>query len=212
MEDVRYLNTDFECLHVVAYLDFSDSLLESVESRRRLMKLGLFQHVPTAYEVQERLTRLLFRLKPSLMESLAPTLAEIRKHEVIGFQFRTGGHVANYEEDTVFIRMNRLDSVYRVLHNVSQANHFRHPYLYLSTDSAKVVRQFKMDRKYPLIMYEKYPIGHSSRVRDGNDDTIFRAVSDIYLLSQCNAIITTYTSSFGDLARMLSYSDSKTII
>lgn len=146
------------------------------------------------------------------MESLAPTLAEIRKHQVIGFQFRTGGHVANYEEDTVFIRMNRLDSVYRVLRNVSQANHFRHPYLYLSTDSTKVVRQFKMDRKYPLIMYEKYPIGHSSRVRDGNDDTIFRAVSDIYLLSQCNAIITTYTSSFGDLARMLSYSDSKTII
>ena len=176
------------------------------------MKLGLFQSIPTIREVQEQITRLLFKLKPSILNELSPTLAEIRKHQVIGLQFRTGGHVANYQEQTVFIRMERLNSIYQVLGNVSRANHFSHPYVFLSTDSTQVANLFKKNKKYPLILYEKYPIGHSCRYRYGNDNTILRAVSDIYLLSQCNAIITTFTSSFGDLANMLSYSKSKTIV
>lgn len=203
IDDPSYLRSIFDCIKLSAVLDFSDALLKEPGSLHRFVELGLFSKDPTVDQVKKLVSRFLFQLKPSLVESVEPMLSQFEGRSVIGLQLRTGGKLANYKEDTTFITLNDMERVCGVIDDCMSRRGFHDPHLFLSTDSNQVVELFR-NGTYPLLVSDQFTIGHSSRARKGSSESIYRAVTDMLLLSKCDALITTKGSSFGDQASLLS--------
>ena len=85
--------------------------------------------------------------------------------------------------------------------------------IFLATDSKEVYTLLSRKYRLPIIMASYYSVGHSAELRGyGNIDYINRAMIDLQVLSNCDYLLTTFTSSFGNTASYLSHSLNKIIM
>ena len=200
-----------DCMNVSPYLDFVHDLMKHDSVREQLVELGLFETEPTTIQVRQLLTRCLFRLNDSLLEKSSSVLRQFNNHTSIGMQIRTGGKMANYKEDTTFFSEEKLDRIFTVIDGYVKEFQDK-MVLFISTDSNEVLSVLKQRYSFPILTSNYYSIGHSTSLRGGVTETFYRALIDIRVLANCDHLLTTYTSSFGNTASYLSHSLNKYIL
>ena len=189
--------------------------MQRPENGKKLVTLGLFNSVPTADEVSHFMSLLLFRLNGAL-RSEAETAFSRYPHPLLGLQIRTGGSSANTHERVVFFTLDKVNSILSFVDSFVKNNQLSNVTLFLSTDSDEMAHAIRRKSKYSVISLNAYSIGHSSPQRNRNrrslSGSLKRAVMDIYLLSKCDYLITTRSSSFGRTAHYLSSSTRKQLM
>lgn len=129
----------------------------------------------------------------------------------IGVQIRMGGHLSNLN-DATFMNMNRVD---RVIEEVKGMIVGQGPSIvFVSTDSPSVLDylQTKLSDVVRIQHLKEYQIGHSATItgKNGNsqlwEEATKRAIVDLMILKECDRLIVTRDSSFGDLAIALQQS------
>ena len=186
--------------------DLTYSLLSRNNTRERLVTLGLFKTLPSVDEVIQLFTETLFRPNLELRTYIDNFLKDMNALPSIGVQIRTGGKMANVEEENCFFSNETL---YRVIDKINEviSEHDIFDYnLFLSTDSYFVLAAMKEYFPQLLFTSSKYEVGHTSLARNGYKTYAERAIIDLSLLSQCTYLIFTEFSSYGKLSSVLSHS------
>lgn len=201
-----------KCIIASSYLDFIDTQLKINGTSKKLVDLGLFDDEPKPIQVRQLLSRALFRLNDELLTKSDDVFQEIRNRTSIGVQIRTGGKMANAEEDTIFFSPDKMYRVYAILNSLIEGIK-DDVVIYLSTDSNRVVALLKNELHVPVVVAKYYKPSHSTLLRSGDHvQGLNRGVIDLKVLSQCDYLLTTFTSSFGNLASYLSHSLNKVIM
>ena len=201
------------CIRTSDFMDVTWRMMEIPENANKLVKMGLFDSTPSNEEVSHLISLVLFRLKDSLRKQADAFFSEYPRPR-LGLQVRTGGTVSNTHEESLFYSLEKVDPIMSFVKSFAQNNTLSNVTLFLSTDSNQMVNAIREKSPFPIVMLNAYSIGHSSPLRNGNSlsSSLKRAVMDIYLLSKCDYLITTRSSSFGDTAAFLSSSPFKQIM
>ena len=198
------------CTIGIAYIDSSSMLLNSNSTMERFVQLGLFPYTPTIRQITRLLSRGLFKPIAPILSYASDLLKSLRQYTSLGIQIRTGGSLSNDADVTVFFSEATLPRVYQLVKDVVNNENLTNVIIFLSTDSNRVIYQSKFHFAFPIVTADKYKIGHSNSLRGRvSTSAIERALVDVYVLSNCDFLFTTSTSSFGDLASDLSHSEKK---
>lgn len=193
-------------------MDFIEDQLEIKGAGKKLVDLGLFDDEPKPIQIRQLLSRALFRLNDELLTKSADVFQEIRNRTSIGVQIRTGGKLANDKEDSIFFSSDKMYRVYAILNTLIEGIN-EDVVIYLSTDSNRVVALLKNEMHVPVVVAKYYKPSHSTEYRSEDYlQGLYRGVIDLKVLSQCNFLLTTFTSSFGNLASYLSHSLNKVVM
>lgn len=200
------------CIFVSPYADTVTQLLKKPTVGQKLVDLGLFDAPPTDVQVRQLFTRALFRLNDNLLQKSSSVINRFKNRTSIGLQIRTGGQLANHKEDTIFFSLDKMYRVYSILDTLLEGIH-EEVVIFLATDSKEIYKLLSSKYHLPIIMASYYSVGHSADLRGyGNIDYINRAMIDLQVLSNCDYLLTTFTSSFGNTASYLSHSLNKIIM
>lgn len=201
------------CIRTNDYMDVTWRMMEIPANVEKLVTMGLFDSIPSNEEVSHLFSLVLFRLNDSLRNQTDVLFSEY-PHPLLGLQIRTGGRISNTPEESLFYSLDKVDPVLAFVHSFVLNNTLANVTLFLSTDSNAMVQAIKEKSPFPVVTLNAYSIGHSSPLRNPNSlsSSLKRAVMDIYVLSKCDSLITTRSSSFGDTAAFLSSSPIKQII
>ena len=201
------------CIQTSDYMDVTWRMMEIPGNAEKLVKMGLFDSTPSNEEVSHLLSLVLFQLNDTLRDQ-ADTIFSKYPHPLLGLQIRTGGTVSNTHEESLFYSLDKVDPIMSFVSSFARNNTLSNVTLFLSTDSNAMIQAIKEKSSYPIVMLDVYSIGHSSPMRNHNSlsSSLKRAVMDIYLLSKCDYLITTRSSSFGDTAAFLSSTPFKQIM
>ena len=196
------------------YFDFIDVLTSKQRIREILVELELFDKEPASIQVKQLLVRSLFMLNSNILYQVSTITQQFQNATSIGIQIRTGGSLANNQEQSAFFTQEKLFRIHTIVTQLlnSEKAVKGEFVLFLSSDSEQVISSFRKQFKHRIVVTDFYRIGHSSRLRGGTRETFFRAVMDIQILSQCDYLLTTYTSSFGNAASYLSHSMNKLLL
>lgn len=197
-----------QCMLLSPYLDYVNDLMSHPSVRSRLVHLGLFETEPTTLQVRQLLTRSLFRLTTNLIQKSSSVIDDLGNRTSIGLQIRTGGKLANHPEDTAFFTEDTLDRIVDTVESIIQTISGE-VVLFLSTDSNKVYHKLREAFSVPIVVTRYYVIGHSSYIRGGTQENLYRALIDLRVLAYCDYLVTTFTSSFGSTASYLSHSSNQ---
>ena len=148
--------------------------------------------------LQYYLSKFFFRPKPYIV-SYGNSIISKMNGTKVGIQLRFGGSSAYSKEQFHFLEPDNLDSLINKTKSILDKINTQYT-VFLSTDSY-LGKHVISSLNVPYLTAEKYQVGHTGREKLEN---LQRAITDLYILSKCNVIITTWYSSFGDLARLLS--------
>ena len=201
------------CMRTNDYMDVTWRMMEIPANAEKLVAMGLFDSTPSSEEVSHLFSLVLFRLNDSLRNQTDVLFSDY-PHPLLGLQIRTGGRVSNTPEESLFYSLDKVDPILEFVHSFALNNTLANVTLFLSTDSNAMVQAIKEKSPYPVVTLNAYSIGHSSPLRNPGSlsSSLKRAVMDIYMLSKCDSLITTRSSSFGDTASFLSSSPTKQIM
>lgn len=193
--------------------DISDPtpfIMRLSENGKKLVEMGLFDSIPTSDEVSHFISLVVFRLNSQLQMEADEAFSHY-PHPLLGFQIRTGGSSANTHERVIFNSVNDTDAMISFVDTFVRDKAILNATIFLSTDSNEMVQAIRQQGKYRVITLDAYTIGHSSPRRNEKttSSSLKRAVMDLYLLSKCDALITSESSSFGRTAYYLSSSSKK---
>ena len=156
-----------------------------------------------------QVARLLLTPNAEITQTIMGNLKRFEKRPVIGVQLRMGGSLSKTTEHHNFLDMSSLSFVEREIEyalkflNVKK----RDVTLFVTTDSLIIRnRMLAMYMDMNPIIANGYSVGHSStHFVWGNSHVIYlnRAIMDLILLSQCDYILYTQRSSYGQLAMRL---------
>ena len=191
-------------------------------------KLKLIGFLPSAstvgvYERMREIHSILYRLllNPSFeLCSVVNSYTRLfkEKHSIC-VQIRMGGNMSN-TKDGSFMNMTRVMGVVSELKKLLSLRNDSKAILFISADSSSTVDFFKESlHDIRIISVKEYSIGHSATAFGirGNkqqwEQATKRAIVDLMILKECDHLIITRGSSFGDLAADLqqSYSLSVTL-
>ena len=121
----------------------------------------------------------------------------------MGLQLRFGGKIAEFQEGFKFIKEENIGRVVDFINKKLQSvNNYT---FYLSSDSKKAPKLLA-PLNASFVMADAFEIGHT---RGKNLKFMERAILDLYVLSKCDILFTTWFSTYGNFARDLS--DSRRI-
>ena len=178
----------------------------------KLREIGFLPSYPSdanhgnAYrEIHDILYRLLLNPSFPLCTVVNQYTTQFTHSYSIGIQIRMGGHLSNLN-DASFMNTSRVDRVIEEVKGmtVEQGSCI----VFVSTDSPFVLdyMQSKLSGIVKVLHLKEYQIGHSATItgRNGNnqlwEEATKRAIVDLMILKECDRLIVTSGSSFGDLA------------
>ena len=144
------------------------------------------------------ISEFLFRPKPYIIRYGNSILSNMKGLKV-GIQLRFGGGIASTNENYTFLNPNRMDIIIRLITNVIPPKRTACS-VFLSSDSPAAQKMLS-PLNLPILTAEKFQIGHTNR---NNYSYYERAITDLYILSNCDILFNTYWSSFGQIAKDLS--------
>lgn len=157
-------------------------------------------------DIQRILYRLL--LNPTLqLQSMIATFrtTHFTKQNVFAIQIRMGGYLSDTAEPMEMMSQSELQALPPVIENAMQSWNFSagNTVLFISSDSSfaeHYIRQ-QLGSQYTVVASNTFHRGHTTGVPDGI--TVKRALIDIFLLSDSDALLYCRNSGFGTIARLM---------
>ena len=185
-------------------------------NRRLLIESGIM----TANETWEEYRRMIFRtlLRPN--KEVRNAIREMNNvvHQrlfSIGVHIRTGGLLANYCESTSMIDNKTLETVPRRIDALCKrlTDKPKDVVVFVSSDSDRAIAYLKkhLHPDYLIVASSKYARGHTTSNRVPTD-TVKGALLDMFVLADCDALLTTRRSGFSLIAGQLSSSSVRAVI
>ena len=185
-------------------------------NRRFLIESGIM----TANETWEEYRRMIFRtlLRPN--KEVRNAIREMNNvvHQrlfSIGVHIRTGGLLANYCESTSMIDNKTLETVPRRIDALCKrlTDKPKDVVVFVSSDSDRAIAYLKkhLHPDYLIVASSKYARGHTTSNRVPTD-TVKGALLDMFVLADCDALLTTKRSGFSMIASEMSSSSVRAVI
>ena len=130
------------CIWTDDIADMTERMTQYPENGRKLMRLGLFDSVPTFGEVAHFTSVLLFRLH-TVLHGQADAAFSRFPHPLLGLQVRMGGSSANTHEEVVFCTLDKVDSILSYVDSFVKKNQISNVTLFLSTDSDEMAQAIR---------------------------------------------------------------------
>ena len=185
-------------------------------NRRLLIESGIM----TANETWEEYRRMIFRtlLRPS--KEVRNAIREMNSvvHQrlfSIGVHIRTGGLLANDCEGTSMVDNKTLESVPHRIEALRErlTDKPKDVVVFVSSDSDRAIAYLKrnLHPDYRIVTSSKYARGHTTNARISTDK-VKGALLDVFVLADCDALLTTKGSGFSMIANEMSSSSVRAVI
>ena len=185
-------------------------------NRRLLIESGIM----TANETWEEYRRMVFRtlLRPSKEVRNAIRERNSVVHQrlfSIGVHIRTGGLLANDCESTSMIDRKTLETVPDRIDALRRrlTEKPKDVVVFVSSDSDRAIAYLKrhLHPDYRIVTSSKYARGHTTSNR-ASTDKVKGALLDVFVLADCDALLTTKGSGFSMIASEMSSSFVRAVI
>ena len=174
-------------------------LFQQLRSGRVLKVLNTYNLTGRPFEWR-LYKRIILRLMSNPSRDVQKLILERRKklgdrNKLIGVHVRCGGRLADMPERTTIMSQYQVKMV--PLYIKQMVNKLKiTPVIYLSTDSSYAESYLRnVLRKYRVVTINDFKRGHTTNLKV-SEGTIKRALMDMYLVAQGNAIIYTKKSGF----------------
>ena len=158
------------------------------------------EHFPVStnrFSLSRYLGKFLFQPKQYIIDYGNEILEKMEGMKV-GIQLRFGGKIAVEQDSGVFLDVEKMDKILdSIRRKMSDVDNYS---IFVSSDSIIASDVLKPLNK-TVYVANHFKLGHTKRA---NVAFLKRAVLDLYILSQCDRLFTTFYSSFGTLARDIS--------
>ena len=174
-----------------------------------LKQAGILEPEDTFFDYNHVLLRLMVNPSTDFREIIFNERSRVfQKRPVLGIQIRAAGLLADSKESVSFIDEEALKKVPSIVIDTIRQFEFDKKIegIYLSTDS-RIVDQYlqeTLEDKYRILKTDMFRRGHSTG--SPKEDVVKRALLDLYMLAECDGLLTTQGSGFGGIARALSLS------
>ena len=152
------------------------------------------------FQIHSILYRLLLNPSVELCTIINKYSAQLQLSKSIGLQIRMGGKLSNIN-DAKFMNMTRVDRV------IQEVKRHQSPIVFVSTDTPWIPDYLKsnLNSTVRILHVKEFEIGHSASYTVRNDSHLWeavtkRAIVDLMILKDCDRLLVTSGSSFGDLA------------
>ena len=185
-------------------------------NRRLLVESGIM----TANETWEEYRRMIFRtlLRPNKEVRNAIRERNSVVHQrlfSIGVHIRTGGLLANDCESTSMIDRKTLETVPHRIEDLRErlTDKPKDVVVFVSSDSDRAIAYLKrhLHPDYRIVTSSKYARGHTTSNR-ASTDKVKGALLDVFVLADCDALLTTKGSGFSMIASEMSSSSVRAVI
>lgn len=197
--------------------DIIPILLEKFNALPHFQHLGLITTAEIEYTkdikilLRNSLSRILFQPSDSICRFVKNYTLELRNHanHLIGYQMRFGGTVANHQEPSQFLLEKDVQMFYRSSQMYMHRNHLglKDVSIFVSTDSDVMAnRVLSFYHNESVFTMPGTTRGHSSP----NALNIYKeskylenTIKELFILKNCDHLVTTMYSSFGDFVQVL---------
>lgn len=174
---------------------------------RVLRSIGIIGENEGWRSYERRMFRLLTNPSSDLIDTIVRTKESLfRTPTVLGVQVRCAGLLSDDQESAVKLDEADLRRVPNQVKQVAYSTgvHRRQLTVFLSTDSDVAEERLRRSLKmYHIVSVRDYKRGHTTRHKV-SDESIQRALLDLYLLAQSQTLLVTGTSGYGTVAYSLS--------
>ena len=178
--------------------------LRNVKNLRAINKLNLIDRPLTWKEYKRIIYRLIANPTPDVQRLILQKREEFQKQRWIGVHIRCGGSLADTKEKVVMIPPSRLATVPQQIQSFVEKNYKQMKHdntaitLYLSSDSSTVENLVRKELKeYQVITITDFKRGHT-HMRAVSENSIRRALVDMYLVAFADVVIATSRSGFSE--------------
>lgn len=191
----------------------SVAVINTVENRRLLQERKVLRANETYVDLQRLLYRLLLNPTPELQAVIRAFKAtHFTKPNVFAIQVRTGGYLADYPELMEMMSLAELERLPSVIVNAMASWNYNagNTVLFLSTDSSYVEWYFQKElgSLYTVVTTSSFHRSHTKGIP--NAAAVQRALLDLFLLADSDALLVCRRSGFGMVA--LSMGRAKRVI
>ena len=170
-----------------------------------LRNLGILEKTEGWRSYQRKLFRLLLNPFPDMVKTIVVAKHSLfHEQSVLGVQVRCAGLLSDNAEYAVKLDKEDLKMVPKMVRLASYPLRNKKMVVLLSTDSKVAEEKLKASlQSFHVVTVKSFKRGHTTKHK-ASDDTIRRALLDLYLLAQSQALLVTQTSGFGEVAFYLS--------
>lgn len=177
--------------------------LKNMRNLRKLNKFNIIGRPMTWDEYKRVLYRLIANPTPELTNMILDKRVELEPlSNVLGIHLRCGGSLADTKEVSTVVTRKQLETIPNQIKSVISGIG-QNITIYLSTDSSKAeefIRNSLPD--YSIISLTSYRRGHTT-LKTVSEDSLKRAIIDLFLLSQTKQCMITQNSGFSETAVVL---------
>ena len=185
-------------------------------NRRLLIDSGIMTANETWEEYRRMILRTLLRPSKEVRNAIREMNSVVHQRLFsIGVHIRTGGLLANDCEGTSMVDNKTLESVPHRIEALRERLTDKPKYVvvFVSSDSDRAIAYLKrnLHPDYRIVTSSKYARGHTTNARISTDK-VKGALLDVFVLADCDALLTTKGSGFSMIANEMSSSSVRAVI
>ena len=202
---------------VIAFSDerHPRKIVTNITILNQLKAYGILKRSDSFYDFDQLMLRLLlnpsYDLRYIILKEKRRFFAE---RPVLGVQIRTAGLLADRKERISFINETELQRIPQLIMDTIANYQFSNTLkgIYLSSDSqiAENLVNRTVGMHYPIFTTNLFMRGHTTA--NPKDAVVNRALIDVFMLAECDGLLTTRRSGFGDISSILSRTRKKSVI
>ena len=186
------------------------------QNREILIRNGVMREEESWGDYQRKLYQLLLRPNRRIREEIIQMRNAVHQRNVsIGAHIRTAGLLANDCERVSMVDQETLETIPSRIESMRSllTNNTKDVSVYLSSDSDKALSYLReqLNPDYLIIIASNHTRGHTTGKRL-SEGTMDGALLDLFVLSDCDALLITQGSGFSLAAETLSKSSVKQVI
>ena len=185
-------------------------------NRRLLIESGIMTANETWEEYRRMILRTLLRPNKEVRNAIRDMNGIVHQRIFsIGVHIRTGGLLANDCEGVSMIDNKTLETVPNRIDALRErlTDKPKDVVVFVSSDSDRAIAYLKrhLHPDYRIVTSSKYARGHTTNARISTDK-VKGALLDVFVLSDCDALLTTKGSGFSGIANDMSSSSVRAVI
>ena len=185
-------------------------------NRRRLIDSGIMTANETWEEYRRMILKILLRPKKDVRNAIREMNSIVHQRLFsIGVHIRTGGLLANDCEGTSMVDNKTLESVPHRIDALRErlTDNPKDVVVFVSSDSDRAIAYLKrnLHPDYRIVTSSKYTRGRTTSAR-ASADKVKGALLDVFVLADCDALLTTSGSGFSMIVSEMSSSSVKAVI
>ena len=186
------------------------------QNKEILIRNGVMREDESMSDYQRKLYQLLLRPNRRIREEISQMRSAVYQRSVsIAAHIRTGGLLANDCERVSMVDQETLETIPSRIESMRSllTNNTKDVSVYLSSDSDKALSYLReqLNPDYLIIIASNHTRGRTTGKRV-SEDKVGGALLDLFVLSDCDALLITQGSGFSLAAETLSKSSVKQVI